>query len=78
MTVDDLSRAWPEYWESHDLWDTELERIASVAADVFEAGKIWENETWWADPLPPKYVWVIKCNKLLQQAYARKAEANAR
>ena len=49
MRVIDLERAWPMWWQSHNVTDSELSRIAGMATDVTDAQAIWEHESWWRD-----------------------------
>ena len=49
MRVIDLERAWPMYWQSHNVTDSELRRIATRAETVDEAQAIWEDQSWWRD-----------------------------
>ena len=50
MTALEFKRAWPDYPDTHDISDTELDRIAARATDVTDAERIWDNEAWWRDP----------------------------
>lgn len=45
----DLTRAWPDYWATHDISESELERIAERARSVEHAQAIWENDDSWRD-----------------------------
>ena len=54
MTVHDLKQAWPEYPATHDITDSELERIARAASCADHANDIWSNHLWWADSNNPE------------------------
>ena len=47
----DLQRAWPEACATHNISDTELERIAARARSVEHAQEIWEHMDDWVDPV---------------------------
>ena len=49
MKKDKLARYWPKYWETHNINEDELQRIAARAKDPEEAQDIWDKEDWWTD-----------------------------
>jgi len=49
LTASELEAAWPTYWATHDISDTELERIASMSSSVEQAQQIWAERTEWRD-----------------------------
>ena len=49
MMEPELRRAWPMYWQTHDISCTELARIATRAETVEQAQAIWADQFWWRD-----------------------------
>lgn len=45
----DLRRAWPEYSVTHNISESELERIGDYSTDVAHAQRVWENDRFWRD-----------------------------
>lgn len=71
LTTQELEEAWPRYWDSHDIQESELERIAGASRDLTDAQNIWENQDWWKEDIfikkqQKKLFWEI-LPKVLQQ-----------